>query len=127
MKFKIGDYVKILPNKGIRKVTAIRDGLYILDNNESRPYIELQLSIVEPSESKGIEMLISLGYSFIYFQDSLIYKGDGSTTMPDIYFNTKYKTCTLRVEASKDKYQTIEIDMALHQAIHQCLIDLEWS
>lgn len=46
---KVGDKVKVLPNKKVGIITHIVDGFYILDNEMARPYWELQLElIVEP-------------------------------------------------------------------------------
>jgi hypothetical protein len=43
---KVGDTVRVLPNKKVGKVTDISDGFVILDGNQTRPYMPQQLELV---------------------------------------------------------------------------------
>ena len=42
---KVGDIVRVLPNKKVGKVTDISDGFVILDDNQARPYMPQQLEL----------------------------------------------------------------------------------
>ena len=42
---KVGDTVRVLPNKKVGKVTDISDGFVILDDNQARPYMPQQLEL----------------------------------------------------------------------------------
>lgn len=48
MSLKVGDKVKVLPNKKVGIITHIVDGFWvILDNEQSRPYMPMQVEKIE--------------------------------------------------------------------------------
>ena len=46
MDFKVGDFVKVLPNKKQGFITKIENNFWIFLNNENRPYMPEQIELV---------------------------------------------------------------------------------
>jgi len=75
---------------------------------------------------KAKNMFEELGYKFKIVNNNFCYYGDDTINLPDIEFSLKYDTYTYEILSNHERIQQIEINIKLHQAIHQQMIELGW-